>query len=105
MKGLKKAVEMMNSMKVFGATAVEIHYDRYNGQVLADYVFCKFTGEGDYWFRYNIHSEYIHYLKRGVMFCYNYDKPVTERDLEQDINYAKVQDEMVKRDIWEQMGE
>ena len=26
MKGLKKAVEMMNSMKVFGATAVEIHY-------------------------------------------------------------------------------
>ena len=38
MKGLKKAVEMMNSMKVFGATAVEIHYDRYNGQVFADYI-------------------------------------------------------------------
>ena len=38
-------------------------------------------------------------------FYYNYDKPVTERDLEQDINYVKVQDEMVKRDIWEQMGE
>lgn len=105
MKGLKKAVEMMNSMKVFGATAVEIHYDRYNSQVFADYVFCKFTGEGDCWFRYNIHSEYIHYLKKGVLFCYNYTEPVTEKQLAKDIDFCVAEEEMIMRDIMYQKGE
>ena len=48
MKGLSVAVAMMHEMKERHATAVEIHYDRYTGEVLADYIYCKFTGEGDY---------------------------------------------------------
>lgn len=104
MKGLKKAVEMMNSMKVFGASAVEIHYDRYNGQVIADYIYCKFTGEGDYWGHYNIWQQYICYLKKGVLFCYNYTKPVTEKQLAKDIDFCVAEQEMIERDLY-QKGE
>ena len=105
MKGLSVAVAMMHEMKERHATAVEIHYDSYTGEVLADYIYCKFTGEGDYWGHYNIWQQYICYLKKSVLFCYNYTEPITEKQLAKDIDFCVAEQEMIKRDIMYQKGE